>query len=72
MNPEEIAIAAGALSAALLDMLISKQVLTRQEAAMVTGAAMGRVAAIKGIVSGGDAVLILSRLGERIAATDGE
>jgi hypothetical protein len=71
MKPEEIAIAAGALGAALLDMLINKRLLTRQEATQVAGNAMGRVASIKGIATNGDGVLILSRLGQHIAA-DGE
>ena len=36
MKPEEIAIAAGALGAALLDTLTSKNVMTQQEASKVT------------------------------------
>jgi hypothetical protein len=67
MKPEEIAIAAGALGAAILDVLISKNVLTRQEAAKVTSDAMNIVLSFKGHATNGDATLILSRLGQNIA-----
>ena len=66
MKPDEIAIAAGALSSAVA-VLIEKGLLTRQEAAAVSGKAMGRVKSLRGKMAGADAALILSRLGQIFA-----
>lgn len=67
MIPQEIAVAAGALSAALLDSLVAKQILTKEEAAHVITNAMTRVNTLKGPADR-DATLVLSSIAGWVAA----
>jgi hypothetical protein len=66
MIANEVAIAAGALAAAVLDGLIAKQLLTRDEAAYTLANAMARVPGIRN-TGDKDAARILSDIASHIA-----